>query len=118
MNLEKDNTKIYLQKKIENNDIFKSKKFWEEFLDYCINKEIVKSVSNDVKNGNILKENRKDSEDKIRNIAFGRIAPYVKNMKDLGLDKESIIQIVFPKMEKYRMNKDLIELIKNIINNF
>ena len=118
MNLEKENTKIYLQKKIENNDIFKSKKFWEEFLDYCINKEIVKTVSNDVKNGNILKENRKDSEDKISNIAFGRIAPYVNNMKDLGLDKESIIQIVFPKMEKYRLNKDLIELVQNIINNF
>ena len=118
MNLEKENKKIYLQKKIENNDIFKSKKFWEEFLDYCINKEIVKTVSNDVKTGNILKENRKDSEDKISNIAFGRIAPYVKNMKDLGLDKESIIQIVFPKMEKFRLNKDLVELVKNIINNF
>ena len=118
MNLEKENKKIYLQKKIENNDIFKSKKFWEEFLDYCINKEIVKTVSNDVKTGNILKENRKDSEDKISNIAFGRIAPYVKNMKDLGLDKESIIQIVFPKMEKFRLNKDLVEVVKNIINNF
>ena len=118
MNLEKENKKIYLQKRIENNDIFKSKNFWEEFLDYCINKEIVKTVSNDVKNGNILKENRKDAEDKISNIAFGRIASYVKNMKDLGLDKESIIQIVFPKMEKFRLNKDLIELVNNIINNF
>ena len=118
MNLEKENKKLYLQKKIENHNIFKSKNFWEEFLDFCINKEIVKTVSNDVKNGNILKENRKDTEDKMSNIAFGRIAPYVKNMKDLGLDKESIIQIVFPKMEKFRMNKDLIELVKNIINNF
>ena len=118
MNLEKENKKLYLQKKIENHNIFKSKKFWEEFLDFCINKEIVKTVSNDVINGNIMKENRKDTEDKMGNIAFGRIAPYVKNMKDLGLDKESIIQIVFPKMEKFRMNKELIELVKNIINNF
>ena len=112
-----NNKKLYLQQKIETNEIFKSKKFWEEFLDFCINKQIVKSVTNDVKNGNILKENRKDAEVKMSNIALGRIAPYINNMKDFGLDKESIIQIVFPKMQKYRMNNESIELVKNIIDN-
>ena len=116
VNIDK-NKKLYLQQKIENNEIFKSKKFWEEFLDFCINKQIVKSVTNDVKNGNILKENRKDAEVKMSNIALGRIAPYINNMKDFGLDKESIIQIVFPKMQKYRMNNESIELVKNIIDN-
>ena len=111
------NNKLYLQQKIQNNELFKSKKFWEEFLDFCINKQIIRSVTNDAKNGNILKENRKDTEDKMSNIAFGRIAPYVNNMKDFGLDKESIIQIVFPKMEKYRMNNESIELVKNLIDN-
>ena len=116
-NNQNKNNKIYLQQKIQNNEIFKSKKFWEEFLDFCINKQIIRSVTNDAKNGNILKENRKDTEDKMSNIAFGRIAPYVNNMKDFGLDKESIIQIVFPKMEKYRMNNESIELVKNLIDN-
>ena len=44
-----NNKKLYLQQKIETNEIFKSKKFWEEFLDFCINKQIVKSMTNDVK---------------------------------------------------------------------
>ena len=116
VNIDKDK-KLYLQQKIEKNEIFKSKKFWEEFLDFCINKQIVKSVTNDVKNGNILKENRKDAEIKMSNIALGKIAPCINNMKDFGLDKESIIQIIFPKMQKYRMNNESIELVKNIIDN-
>ena len=105
----------YIYKKIENNEIFKSKKFWEDLLDFCINKEIVKNVNNDVTNGNILKENRKDAEDKINNTAFGKIVNYSKDMKDFGLNKENIIQIV---SEKFRMNKEPIELVKNIINSY
>ena len=116
VNIDKDK-KLYLQQKIENNEIFKSKKFWEEFLDFCINKQIVRSVTNDVKNGNILTENRKDAEIKMSNIALGKIAPCINNMKDFGLDKESITQIIFPKMQKYRMNNESIELVKNIIDN-
>ena len=108
----------YIYKKIENSEIFKSKKFWEDLLDFCINKEIVKNVNNDVTNGNILKENRKDAEDKISNTAFGKIVNYSKDMKDFGLNKENIIQIVSPIMEKFRLNKEPIELVKNIINSY
>lgn len=113
---ENENDKFYLQKMIHNNEIFKSKKFWEEFLDFSINKEIVQCVSNDVKNGNILKENRRDTEDKMCNIAFAQIAPYTDNMKEFGLDKEVIREVVFPKMEKYKMTEELIETVKGIIN--
>jgi hypothetical protein len=113
---EKDNDKIYLQQRIQNNEIFKSQKFWEEFLEFSINKEIVNCVSNDVKSGNILKENRKETEDKMSNIAFAQIVPYADNMKEFGLDKEIIKQVVFPKMEKYKMSNESIESIKGIID--
>ena len=114
---EKNNDKIYLQKNIQNKEIFRSKKFWEEFLDFSINKEIVQCVSNDVKNGNILKENRKEAEDKMSNIAFAQIVPYTDNMREFGLDKETIKELVFPKMEKYKMNKELIQQVKDVIDN-
>ena len=113
---EKENDKIYLQKRIQNNEIFKSQKFWEEFLEFSINKEIVNCVSNDVKSGNILKENRRETEDKMSNIAFSQIVPYTDNMKEFGLDKEIIKQVVFPRMEKYKMSDELIESIKGIID--
>ena len=114
---EKNNDKIYLQKNIQNKEIFRSKKFWEEFLDFSINKEIVQCVSNDVKNGNIIKENRKEAEDKMSNIAFAQIVPYTDNMREFGLDKETIKELVFPKMEKYKMNKELIQQVKDVIDN-
>ena len=91
-----NNGKKYLQKIIQDNNIFKSKKFWVEFLEYSINKEIVTSVNNDVKTGNILKENKKEAEDKMSNIAFSQILPYADNMIEFGMNKEIIMEVVFP----------------------
>ena len=113
---ENEDDKIYLQKIIQHNEIFQSKEFWEEFLDFLINKEIVQSVNNDVKNGNILKENRKEAEDKMGNIAFTQILPQASNMKDFGIDKEIINQVIFPRMEKYKVQEESKESIKGIIN--
>ena len=108
--------KIYLFKEIKNKEIFKSKKFWEDFLEYSINKGIVRNVSNDVKNGNILKGNRKDAEDNMSNVAFGQIISFNENMREFGLDKELIYQVIYPKVEKYRMTKEYVEQVKEIIN--
>jgi len=91
---EKPGDKIYLLKMIQNNEIFKSKQFWEDFLEFSINKGILKNVSNDVKNGNILKENRKEAEDKMGNIAFGQIISFNENMRELGLGKELINEVI------------------------
>ena len=113
---ENEDDKIYLQKIIQHNEIFQSKEFWEEFLDFLINKEIVQSVNNDVKNGNILKENRKEAEDKMGNIAFTQILPQASNMKDFGIDKDIINQVIFPRMEKYKVQEESKESIKGIIN--
>ena len=109
--------KKYLQKIIQDNDLFKSKQFWEEFLEFSINREIVMSVNNDVKTGNILKENRRETEDKMSNIAFAQILPYADNMIEFGVQKEIIQDVVFPKMTQYKMSNELIETIKSVINN-
>ena len=108
--------KKYLQKIIQDNDLFKSKQFWEEFLEFSINREIVMSVNNDVKTGNILKENRRETEDKMSNIAFAQILPYADNMIEFGVQKEIIQDVVFPKMTQYKMSNELIETIKSVIN--
>ena len=113
---DKKKGKKYLQKNIQDNEIFKSKKFWEEFLEFSINREIVTCVNNDVKNGNILKENRREAEDKMSNIAFSQILPFADNMIEFGVDKNTIQEVVFPKMTLYKMSKDLIDTIKSVID--
>lgn len=109
-----NNNKLYLQKNIENNKIFKSKSFWEEFLQYSISKEIVVSINNDTKNGTLLKENKKDSDDKKSNIAFSQILPYADNMREFGLDKETIQEIIYPIINQYKINPESIEVIKSL----
>ena len=111
------NGKRYLQKVIEDNKIFKSKKFWEEFLDYNINKEIATCLRFDYTSGNVMKENKKESDDKISNIAFSQILPYTDNMIEFGLDKKIIREVVFPKMAMYKMSDELINSIKAVIGN-
>ena len=111
------NGKKYLQKIIQDNKIFKSKKFWDELLDYVINKEIFESLRFEHVNikGNEIKENRKENEDKMSNIAFAQIIPYADNMIEFGMDKKTIQEIIFPKMTIYKMSDKLINSIKSII---
>lgn len=111
-----ENNKKYLQKDIQNNKIFKSKIFWEEFLQYSISKEIVACINNDTKTGTLLNENQKESDDKKSNIAFSQILPYTDNMKEFGLDKETIQEIIFPIINQYKINPESIEMIKSIFN--
>ena len=111
------NGKKYLQKIIQENKIFKSKKFWDELLDYVINKEIFESLRFEHANikGNEIKKNRKEYEDKMSNIAFAQIIPYADNMIEFGMDKKTIQEIIFPKMTIYKMSDKLINSIKSVI---
>ena len=114
--LDEDKNKKYLQKVIQDNKIFRSKKFWEEFLQYIISKEIMVSLNNDTRSGTYNEENRKEIEEKKSNIAFAQILPYADNMYEFGLDKEVIFEIISPIIIQYKMNKESIETIKAIIN--
>ena len=40
--------------------------------------------------------------------------PYADNMIEFGLDKDIIMEVVFPKMIRYKMSNELIETIKSI----
>ena len=111
-----NNGKKYLQKMIQDNQNFKSKKFWNELLTFAINKEIVTCFSNDSKNGTLYKENPKDTNEKKINIAFTQILPYADNMVGFGLDKQMIQEVIFPQLEKYNMSNDLIETVKSVLN--
>ena len=111
-----EDDKIYLEKIIKHNEIFKSKKFWGDFLDFLINKQIMQSVNIDLKNGNILKGDRKEAENNMGNTAFGQILSHVSNMKEFGIDKEIIKQVIFPRLESYKVQEESIEFIKGIIN--
>ena len=50
------------------------------------------------------------------NIAFAQILPYADNMIEFGLDKDIIMEVVFPKMVQYKTSNELNESFKSIVN--
>ena len=70
------NEKRYIQKSIRDNIIFKEKNFWEEYLCYAINKEIMKTLKADKK----IQEDKEMTDYKYANIVFTQILSMINNM--------------------------------------
>ena len=111
----KNNQKEYLQKEIMNNDLFKTKKFWETFVNYSINKEIELSKKTDELNGvNMI--NDKENEEKYSNIVFAQLVPMTDNMIEFGLDINIVEEIILPLIKKYKISEEFSEVVISVIN--
>ena len=110
----KNNNKEYLQNAIMNNELFKSKQFWEIFTNYSIEKEIAQNKENDNKNG--LNMNSKESEEKYKNIVFSQLFPITNNMIEFGLDANIVEEIVVPLIDQYKISPELAETVLATIN--
>ena len=104
----KDDKKEYLQKQIMNNDLFKTKKFWELYANYSITREISNCV---------IAENAEDHdiEENYSNIVFAQLLPMADNMIDFGVDINFIEEIILPFVKKYKFSQELKEAITSII---
>ena len=111
----KNNKKEFLQNAIMNNELFKSKKFWETYANYAINKEITLSQETDKKNG-IKNINDKEKEEKLRNVVFAQLIPISNNMIDFGLDVNIVEEIILPLIKKYKISQELSEVVLSTIN--
>ena len=110
----KNNNREYLQNAIMNNELFKSKQFWEIFTNYSIEKEIAQNKENDNKNG--LNINSKESEEKYSNIVFSQLFPITNNMIEFGLDANIVEEIVVPLIDQYKISPELAETVLATIN--
>ena len=111
----KNNQKEYLQKYIMNNYLFKTKKFWEAFVNYSINKEIEESKKTDQINGK-NSDNKKIDEEKFSNIVFAQLVPMTDNMIEFGLDINLVEQIILPLIQQYKISPEFSEVVISVIN--
>ena len=111
----KNNNKEYLQYAIMNNELFKSKQFWETFINYSIDKEIALSIETDEKNG-VNTDNDKENEEKYSNIVFAQLVPITNNMIEFGLDVNIAEEIILPLIEKFKISPELSEAVLATIN--
>ena len=111
----KNNQKEYLQKYIMNNYLFKTKKFWDAFLKYSINKEIEESKKTEEING-ISNENKIIDDEKFNNIVFAQLLPMTDNMIEFGLDINIVEQIILPIIKQYKISPEYSEVVISVIN--
>ena len=105
------NEKRYIQKSIKDNIIFKQKNFWEEYLCYAINKEIMKTLKADKK----IQEDKEITDYKYANIVFTQILSMINNMFEFNVDINIIKEVLEPKINVYRLNGDLKATINEVI---
>ena len=91
------------------NDIFKTKKFWEMYVNFSI----VKEISNCQIGENVKDE---DITERYSNIVFSQLVPITNNMIDFGLDKSVVESIVLPIIKKYNINDELATTIFSVID--
>ena len=111
-----DGKKLYLQEKIKEYKLFSNVNFWKEYLEFSIEKEIVKSIKSDTKNGTLIKESQKESDDLYANIVFAQLVPISDNMIEFGLDRKKIKDIIKPIIKHYNMNEQSITIIDDVIH--
>ena len=109
--IEEGTRKKYLQESFKENKVFKDKNFWEEFLCYSINKEIMKTLDLDQK----VKEDKEKSDYKYSNIVFAQILTLIDNMFEFDLDCETIKEVLNPKISVYKLNDMFKETINDVI---
>ena len=105
--------KKYLQSSFKDNELFKQKMFWEDYLTYSINKEIIKMLKVE---GNI-QEDKEITDYKYSNIIFTQILTLIDIMHEFNLDSQTIKDILQPKIIFYRLNDEFKGTINEEIQN-
>ena len=106
--------KIYLQEDVKNHDIFKNINFWEKLFNFFIEKETQKYKNS--KDINEINENNiEDNNNNYSKIAYGQIMTICNNMIEFGLNKNDIYKVIEPKIKYYKLDEDLINNIKCVL---
>ena len=105
--------KKYLQSTFKDNELFKQKNFWEDYLCYSINKEIIKMIKVE-KN---IEEDKEMTDYKYSNIIFTQILTLIDIMYEFNLDSKNIKDILEPKITFYRLNDEFQATINEVIQN-
>ena len=111
----RNNEKNYLQNVLMNNKMFKTKKFWESFVRYSIDKEIAINKKNEELNG-IPGEVNKEVESNNINIVFTQLLQLNHNMIEFGIDIDIIEEIISPIIKQYKISPEFSEVIFSEIN--
>ena len=111
-----DGKKKYLQEKIEKDELFQNFNFWKEYLEFSIDKEIIRTIKSDTKNDTLIKDSQKESDEMYANIVFSQLVPISDNMIEFGLNRKMIKEIIKPIIKHYNISENSIAIIDDVIH--
>ena len=113
--------KVYVFDFIKNNKWLTHPNFWRGFINFMIAKEFERfektfpdTIFNIEENINITKK----IKDKLNDVVFSQLLPFVSNMVDFGIDKRIILKITDEFVEKYNyLSKENLKSLYSMISN-
>ena len=96
---------------IKENELFKGIQFWEEYLCYSINKEIMKMLNVEQN----IQEDKEMTDYKYANIVFTQILNIIDIMFEFNLGIKTIREVLEPKITVYRLNDEFKATINEVI---
>ena len=114
--LNDDKNKIFMQRDVQKEEVFSDYIFWEGYIQDSIEKEIIKTIKSDKKNGTLIKKNQKESDDFYGRVVFAQLVSIADNMINFNFDMKKIKEILMPIIKHYNLNEESINIIDDIIH--
>lgn len=111
-----DKEKIFLQRDVQKEEVFSDYLFWEGYIQDSIEKEIIKTIKSDKKNGTLIKKNQKESDDFYGRVVFAQLVSIADNMINFNFNRKKIKEILMPIIKHYNLNEESINIIDDIIH--
>ena len=117
---DENNKKVYLFEYIKHNKWLSNSHFWRGFIDYMIKNEIERfektfpeTIFNVEQKINITQK----VKDKLNEVIFSQLLPFISNMIDFGIDKRVVLKIAEEFKDKYNyLTPNHLETLYGIIS--
>jgi len=113
--IKKNVNKYYIVNDIKNHQIFKSEEFWKNQLKIKIEEQLTK-INNNTKRMN-LNLSEKESQKQKDETIFSQFVPISANMKEFGLNSDTILNIANQIFESYNTGDETKALILSLLKN-
>jgi hypothetical protein len=113
--MDSNNSKIYIQKIIKKNGIFRKKEFWDDLVNSIIIKEVQKHINKDMNDPKFIDSQRSMENQKYEKIIFAQMLPLINNMIEFDLDDDIIKSIVQILISYYKINEESSKTIYEMI---
>ena len=120
-NDEENKRKIYVFEYIKNNKWLSNPKFWRGFIDYMMKKEFERFEKTFPETNFNVEQNinlTQRVKNKLNEVVFSQLLPFVSNMVDFGIDKRIVLKIADDFTKKYNyMTPSNYDSLMGIISN-